>query len=108
MKATTNITCSPMPAMAEVDTTVHEENDDEMIQGQTEQAMVAENPSTPAGDVGVEEPQTSKLNQLLGLLSGGMDVLKTAEFSREDVYKVEDMLMDMKRELYEAERRGRK
>ena len=40
-------------------------------------------------------------------LKGSLDVLRSAALGREEVYKLEDMLMDMKRELYEAERRGR-
>jgi hypothetical protein len=37
----------------------------------------------------------------------GLSSLRMAHLSRDDVYKIEDLLMDMKRELYEAEQRGR-
>lgn len=40
-------------------------------------------------------------------LRGGLVGLREAALSRREVYKIEDMLMDMKRELFEAERRGR-
>lgn len=40
-------------------------------------------------------------------LQKGLGQLRRATLSRDEVYKMEDMLMDMKRELFEAERRGR-
>ncbi|KAH7321406.1 Rap1-interacting factor 1 N terminal-domain-containing protein [Stachybotrys elegans] len=54
-----------------------------------------------------EERQNEKASNILGALQGGLAELRVAALSREDVYKIEDMLMDMKRELFEAERRGR-
>ena len=51
----------------------------------------------------VEESKPSILNTL----QQGLNQLRSATLSRDDVYKMEDMLMDMKRELFEAERRGR-
>lgn len=55
-----------------------------------------------------EEPETGKSNTIMDILRGGLDQLRGAALSREDVYQLEDMLMDMKRELFEAERRGRR
>ncbi|KAL6863155.1 hypothetical protein ACO1O0_003399 [Amphichorda felina] len=46
-------------------------------------------------------------DSILERLRGGLDGLRNASLSRADVYQIEDMLMDMKRELFEAERRGR-
>ncbi|KAJ9151937.1 Telomere length regulator protein rif1 [Pleurostoma richardsiae] len=61
------------------------------------------------GDDKAEAAETpkSKLGELMGFLRSGLDILRFSRFSREEVYEVEDMFMDMKRELYEAERRGR-
>jgi len=36
-----------------------------------------------------------------------MDMLRQARLSRQEFNQIEDVFMDMKRELYEAERRGR-
>ncbi|KHN96895.1 Rap1-interacting factor 1 [Metarhizium album ARSEF 1941] len=44
---------------------------------------------------------------IMETLRSGLDKLRSASLSREKVYEVEDILMDMKRELFEAERRGR-
>ncbi|KAG8407687.1 hypothetical protein J3458_020427 [Metarhizium acridum] len=52
--------------------------------------------------VGGESPLT-----IMETLRSGLDKLRSASLSREKVYEVEDILMDMKRELFEAERRGR-
>ena len=53
------------------------------------------------------EKEADDAESIMGRLKGGLDGLRTATLSRADVYKIEDMLMDMKRELFEAERRGR-
>lgn len=45
---------------------------------------------------------------IMDKLRGGLEGLRQASLSRDEVYKIEDLLMDMKRELFEAERRGRK
>ncbi|OAA34087.1 Rap1-interacting factor 1 [Metarhizium rileyi] len=52
--------------------------------------------------VGGDSPPT-----IMETLRNGLDQLRSASLSRETVYEVEDILMDMKRELFEAERRGR-
>ncbi len=58
----------------------------------------------------VAEPaglEPSEGQKIMGLLRGGLDGLRLAQLSREEVYQIEDLFMDMRRELYEAERRGR-
>lgn len=45
---------------------------------------------------------------IMDTLRQGLDQLRGTTLSRDDVYKMEEMLMDMKREIYEAEFRGRK
>ncbi|ROW10868.1 hypothetical protein VPNG_05396 [Cytospora leucostoma] len=54
------------------------------------------------------ESEISKFDSLLDLLQNGLNILRSAEFTREETYQVEDMFMDMKHELYQAEKRGRK
>lgn len=51
----------------------------------------------------IEEAQPS----IFETLQKGLGQLRRATLSRDEVYRMEDMLMDMKRELFEAERRGR-
>lgn len=52
-------------------------------------------------------PPADKPVSILGALEQGLAQLRGATLSRDEVYKMEDMLMDMKRELYAAEQRGR-
>ena len=54
-----------------------------------------------------KEGAFNSADSILERLRGGLDGLRNASLSRADVYQIEDMLMDMKRELFEAERRGR-
>lgn len=54
-----------------------------------------------------EPAETTKPVSIVDTLRGGLQQLRVAALSREEVYQLEDMLMDMKRELFEAERRGR-
>lgn len=44
---------------------------------------------------------------ILGTLRSGLEQLRQAALGREAVYELEDVLMDLKRELYDAEKRGR-
>lgn len=48
------------------------------------------------------------VQKIMECLSGGLDELRTANLTRDEVYRIESMFMDIKRELYEAESRGRK
>jgi hypothetical protein len=54
-----------------------------------------------------EETVEVKPDSIMETLRGGLKQLQGAALSRDEVYRLEDMLMDMKRELFEAERRGR-
>ncbi|KAI0877653.1 Rap1-interacting factor 1 N terminal-domain-containing protein [Hypoxylon argillaceum] len=49
----------------------------------------------------------SAVERIAASLRDSLEGLRTATLSREDVYKIEDMFMDIKKELYEAERRSR-
>ncbi|KAH0597978.1 hypothetical protein MHUMG1_04350 [Metarhizium humberi] len=82
-------------------------NEDEMelevepAVGETMETFVGTK-SSAGPPVGGESPLT-----IMETLRSGLDKLRSASLSREKVYEVEDILMDMKRELFEAERRGR-
>ncbi|KAM0498774.1 hypothetical protein ACHAP8_005997 [Fusarium lateritium] len=70
---------------------VEETQDAVAEQGETEEEVSAE----------------VKPDLIMETLRGGLKQLQGAALSRDEVYRLEDMLMDMKRELFEAERRGR-
>ncbi|RGP72087.1 telomere length regulator rif1 [Fusarium sporotrichioides] len=59
------------------------------------------------GETGEEVSAEVKSDLIIETLRGGLKQLQGAALSRDEVYRLEDMLMDMKRELFEAERRGR-
>lgn len=44
---------------------------------------------------------------LMHMFRNGLEVLRSADLSREQVYEVEDLMFDMRRELLQAEKRGR-
>ncbi|KAL2130391.1 hypothetical protein VTI74DRAFT_6519 [Chaetomium olivicolor] len=86
----------------------------ESVQGDTSQPIITEDDDeedkAAAGVMSVEEraaPETKQAQKILDFMRNGLDELRLARLSRQEVYQIEDMLMDMKRELYEAERRGR-
>lgn len=54
-----------------------------------------------------QNQQQTSVQKLMGFLRGGLDILRSARLSRQEVYEIEDMFMDMKKELYMAESRGR-
>ncbi|KAI0468430.1 Rap1-interacting factor 1 N terminal-domain-containing protein [Xylaria cf. heliscus] len=53
------------------------------------------------------ELRKSIVERITASLKDGLEGLRTATLSREDVYTIEGMFMDIKKELYEAERRSR-
>lgn len=54
-----------------------------------------------------ETAEPSKFDDLMSLLRNGMATLRSTDLTREQFYQAEDMFFEMKRELLEAERRGR-
>ncbi|KZL70588.1 telomere length regulator protein [Colletotrichum incanum] len=54
-----------------------------------------------------QAPVDTKDVNMIDSLSGVLAHLRSAALSREEVYKMEDILMDIKRELFAAEARGR-
>lgn len=59
-----------------------------------------------AADKAESEPQ-AKVLTIMETLQTSLEQLRDIALPRSEVYKMEDMLMDLKRELFEAERRGR-
>ncbi|OAA82227.1 telomere length regulator protein (Rif1) [Akanthomyces lecanii RCEF 1005] len=69
---------------------------------------VAETSAVETSEVANEPiPEQTKAS-VMATLRQGLDQLRNTTLSRDEVYKMEEMLMDMKREIYEAEFRGRK
>ncbi|QYS96633.1 Rif1_N domain-containing protein [Trichoderma simmonsii] len=54
-----------------------------------------------------EEEKKAKALTIMETLQTSLEQLRQISLPRSEVYKMEDMLMDLKRELFEAERRGR-
>ncbi|KAF2968331.1 hypothetical protein GQX73_g5246 [Xylaria multiplex] len=82
------------------------------IGDQHEETMEQDGPESKS----VDDTKNSASSQVVGQstvekitasLRNGLEGLRTATLSREDVYRIEDMFMDIKKELYEAERRSR-
>ncbi|RDA86404.1 hypothetical protein CP532_6475 [Ophiocordyceps camponoti-leonardi (nom. inval.)] len=60
------------------------------------------------GEEGEEEDDDDNgTKNIMGTLRSGLEQLRKVALDRDRVYELEDILMDMKRELYEAEKRGR-
>ncbi|KAF4940037.1 Telomere length regulator protein rif1 [Colletotrichum fructicola] len=66
-------------------------------------------PTSPGMEETPAEPAEKPVKDvnMLGSLSSVLANLRSASLSRDEVYKMEDMLMDIKRELFAAEARGR-
>ncbi|KAK4158800.1 putative telomere length regulator protein rif1 [Cladorrhinum sp. PSN259] len=80
---------------------------EEAMQLEDEQHAAASN-KADSEEVGEEAQQeVPAVEQIIKMFRGGLDGLRSAKLSRHEVYQIEDMFMDIKRELYEAERRGR-
>ncbi|KAK5992914.1 Telomere length regulator rif1-like protein [Cladobotryum mycophilum] len=94
-----------------------EEEPDDMEPAEPEDATAAdEAESEPRAEEADEEEEEKeeegkdegKPATLMDMLQTGLKQLRNASLSRDEVYKMEDMLMDMKRELFAAEKRGRR
>ncbi|KAJ2970735.1 hypothetical protein NQ176_g8043 [Zarea fungicola] len=72
-------------------------------------SAVAEAPAEQVIEVAEDAPARQAAKPaIMETLRQGLSQLRATTLSREEVYKIEEMLMDMKREIYEAEFRGRK
>ncbi|RDA95453.1 hypothetical protein CP533_5468 [Ophiocordyceps camponoti-saundersi (nom. inval.)] len=68
----------------------------------------AETKPEEEGELGEEgEQDNDGTTSIMGTLRSGLEQLRKVALDRDSVYELEDLLMDMKRELYEAEQRGR-
>ena len=54
-----------------------------------------------------QEPEESPFQKIMSFIKGGIDVLRGAALSRNEVYQLEDAFRDARRELIDAEERGR-
>lgn len=69
---------------------------------------VVEIPSEETQDDNDGRPaKKPRLAGILSMLKGSLSLLQAATLSREEVGQIEDVCMDVKRALYDAERRGR-
>ncbi|KAH7133292.1 Rap1-interacting factor 1 N terminal-domain-containing protein [Dactylonectria estremocensis] len=80
---------------------------DEAKDEKLEKPRVELQESSGAPSSGEAGTGSNKTSTIINLLRGGLNELREAALSRDEVYQLEDMLMDMKRELFQAERRGR-
>ncbi|KAK4672538.1 hypothetical protein QC763_103890 [Podospora pseudopauciseta] len=51
--------------------------------------------------------EEDRAKAIMRMFRGGLDTLRSAKLSMEEVYEIEDMFRDMRRELIEAEKRAR-
>ncbi|KAI1739140.1 Rap1-interacting factor 1 N terminal-domain-containing protein [Xylaria scruposa] len=77
------------------------------IDEQTEDNGSRAEPLDIAEEKAMPELQPSIVERITASLRDGLEGLRAATLSREDVYTIESMFMDIKKELYEAERRSR-
>lgn len=86
-------------------------SDDAAFETATEAAVeISDEPAQEATRAAPVQPQpesSSPFQKLIGFFRGGLEVLKSAALSRTETLQVEDMFMDVRRELIEAEVRGR-
>ncbi|KAI2467076.1 hypothetical protein F4781DRAFT_325988 [Annulohypoxylon bovei var. microspora] len=75
-----------------------EEPVEEVAQMTTERSYHAEEPVA----------EKTKAEQIIDALRGGLEGLRTAMLTRDEVNKIEDMFFDIKKELYQAESRSRR
>ncbi|OTB01226.1 hypothetical protein M426DRAFT_323624 [Hypoxylon sp. CI-4A] len=88
------------------------DDDTEMIgQGvEVEEAVIVEEAEAVAEPSQVEEEpvvEKSAAERIMNALKNGLEGLRTATLTRDEVNRIEDMFFDIKRELYQAEGRSR-
>ncbi|KAI1497657.1 Rap1-interacting factor 1 N terminal-domain-containing protein [Biscogniauxia marginata] len=84
-----------------------EEAADEEIEEDAEVVVEGAPASSRSAESEVPKTERSSFAKIMGSLEEGLEGLRSASLSRHEVYKIEDMFYDIKRELYEAERRSR-
>ncbi|KAI0457415.1 Rap1-interacting factor 1 N terminal-domain-containing protein [Xylaria acuta] len=73
----------------------------------TEEDKLGSEPPDSAENIAAPELRQPIVERITASLRDGLEGLRTATLSRQEVYTIEGMFMDIKKELYEAERRGR-
>ncbi|KAK8136851.1 Telomere length regulator protein [Apiospora sp. TS-2023a] len=102
----------------EEDEDLMDDDDEEEIPATEEAAVAAEESSImmSSDELPLESvlampppppPEKSSMEKIVSALRGGLAELSTAALSRDEVNRIEDMFYDIKRELYNAESRGR-
>ncbi|ETS82144.1 hypothetical protein PFICI_07146 [Pestalotiopsis fici W106-1] len=99
-------TMGPVPAAMEIETSTDGQNEGVVAERDFEDAVKAV--SVDQVEVPKATFELSPMEKIMEALKAGLTELRTATLTRDEVNKVEDMFMDMKRELYGAELRGRK
>jgi hypothetical protein len=92
-----------------------ESEDDHMEIEATTSTAAVEKAATPANESimeaapaqGAPETEESRFQKVMSFFKGGIDVLRGAALSRNEVYQLEDAFRDARRELLDAEERGR-
>ncbi|KAI5927186.1 Rap1-interacting factor 1 N terminal-domain-containing protein [Camillea tinctor] len=74
---------------------------------ETKGGLVNEEADGDTEAAGVPQGEKSDFERIMGSFGKGLERLRTASLSRDEVGKIEDMFYDIKRELYEVERRSR-
>lgn len=87
--------------------TTNIENEETEKPADTSAADPATNNEEEAEIHDTPEPNQTQVQKIIALFRGGLEALRSVRLSRQEVYEIEDVFMDMRRELYEAERRGR-
>ncbi|KAI8624769.1 hypothetical protein F5Y19DRAFT_467524 [Xylariaceae sp. FL1651] len=87
---------------------VHSDNEPIIRGGERMERAKVELKSSDPEESAAPPIKQSEMERIIASLKDGLEGLRAATLSREDVYKIEDMFMDIKKELYEAERRSRR
>ncbi|KAI1384315.1 uncharacterized protein F4822DRAFT_66081 [Hypoxylon trugodes] len=92
---------------ADVEMVEQEEEDEEYKQKEAAAGKAIEIMAEPSAPV--EEPcEKSAAEAIMSALKNGLEGLRSASLTREEVNKIEDMFFDIKKELYQAESRSRR
>lgn len=78
----------------------------EQVEETSAESMEVEPVQEAAEETTAQQPETP-FQKIMGFFRGGLEALKSATLSRSETLQVEDMFMDVRRELIEAELRGR-
>ncbi|KAI1374283.1 hypothetical protein F4677DRAFT_175649 [Hypoxylon crocopeplum] len=94
-------------SVMDTDTKMLDQEDEEETKGKVkEPAEIIAEQSHPVE--AAEAVEKSAMERIMGALKDGLESLRTATLSRDEANKIEDMFFDIKKELYQAESRGRR